>query len=168
MVGEKEKIFESKVKYTGLFRFSEFYKFAYEWLDGEWQIKVIEDQYVEKIKGAQKDIEFKWTGKKDISDYFRAEIKISFRIIGMEEVEVTQGDLKEKMNKGAVEAKIASSLIRDYQGKFEENAFKKFLRGIYEKWVISSRILEYKEKIINDSDEFLAQLKAYLDLTGKK
>ena len=73
-----------------------------------------------------------------------------------------------KSNKGGVEIKIKGDLIRDYQGKFEINAFQKFLRSIYEKWVIPSRIEEYEGKLAGDCDEFLAQAKAYLDLEGKK
>jgi len=59
-------------------------------------------------------------------------------------------------------------ISKDYDGKFETTAFKKFLRSIYEKWVILSRIEEFEGKIIKDSDEFLSQAKAYLDLEGKR
>ncbi len=168
MAGEKDNIFSSKVKYTGVFPFSDFYKFCYEWLTQEAGLDVIEEQYVEKIKGNSKDIEFKWAGDKKVSDYFKFSVKVSFRIIGMVDVEVVKDKIKEKMNKGIVEVKISSSIIKDYQGKFEQNAFKKFLRGIYEKWVIPSRIDQYSEKLVNDSDEFLSQVKAYLDLEGKR
>ncbi|MEK6847833.1 MAG: hypothetical protein AABX50_01770, partial [Nanoarchaeota archaeon] len=63
---------------------------------------------------------------------------------------------------------IKGILVRDYNGKFETTAFKKFLRSIYEKWVIPSSIDEYQAKIASDSDGFLNQAKAYLDLEGKK
>ena len=59
-------------------------------------------------------------------------------------------------------------LVRDYNGKFETTAFKKFLRSIYEKWVIASSIEHYEDKIIGACDEFLSQTKAYLDLEGKR
>jgi hypothetical protein len=86
----------------------------------------------------------------------------------MEDVEVLQDKVKVRMNKGLIEVKISSTIIKDYQGKFEQNAFKKFLRGIYEKWVIPSRISQYETKLVGDSDEFLSQIKAYLDLEGKR
>jgi len=63
---------------------------------------------------------------------------------------------------------IKGTLVRDYDGKFETTAFRKFLRAIYEKWVIASRITEYEDKIAGACDEFLEQAKAYLDLEGKK
>ena len=42
------------------------------------------------------------------------------------------------------------------------------MRGVYEKWVIPSRIEQFEEKLISDCDEFLSQAKAYLDLEGKR
>ena len=134
MAGEKDKIFSSKVKYSGLFNFGDFYKFCYEWLTQECELDVIEEQYVEKIKGNKKDIEFAWEGTKKVSDYFKYVVKVEYRIIGMEEVEVIQDKLKKKFDKAvSVEVKIGSTIVKDWQGNFETNAFKKFLRGIYEK-----------------------------------
>src|SRR3972149_779782 len=114
---EKETIFSSKIKSTGIFSFKDFYKFCYDWL---------------------------------------------------REVEINQGGAKVKTNQGSVETEIKGILVRDYEGKFETSAFKKFLRGIYEKWVIPSAIEEYKGKISESCDKFLNQAKAYLDLEGKK
>jgi len=42
------------------------------------------------------------------------------------------------------------------------------MRGIYEKWIIPSRINEFESKIIGDCDEFLSQAKGFLDIEGKK
>ena len=168
MPGEKDTIFSSKVKYTGVFPFSDFYKFSYAWLTEEMGLGVVEDKYIEKIKGTSKDIEISWKGSKEVSDYFKYEVGVSIKISGMTDVEVVQDKIKTKMNKAGVEVKISSSLVKDYKGKFEKTAFQKFLRGIYEKWVISSKIGEYADKLVGASDEFLSQVKAYLDLEGKR
>jgi len=86
----------------------------------------------------------------------------------LQEVEITEAGKKIKTNKGVIELKVKGELVRDYDGKFEKTAFNKFLRSIYEKWVIKSRIDQYEDKLIGDCDEFLAQAKAFLDLEGKK
>jgi len=168
MPGEKETIFSSKVKYSGIFPFSDFYKFSYMWLTDEMGLDVIEDKYVEKIKGTSKDIEISWKGSKEVTDYFKYDVGVKIVITGMTDVEVVQDKVKTKMNKGSVEVKISSSLLRDYKGKFERSGFQKFLRSIYEKWVIPSSIGEYSDKLVSASDEFLSQVKAYLDLEGKR
>ena len=62
---------------------------------------------------------------------------------------------------------IKGTLVKDYEGKFEKTSTQKFMRSIYEKWVIHSRVKEYEDKLMNDCNEFLAQAKAFLDLEGK-
>ena len=164
----KENIFSSVVKYEGIFSFKEFYKFCYEWLVEQINLNVIEDQYSEKLVADKKELEIKWTGVRKLTDYFKFETKVTFRILKMKEVEVVQGKVKIKTNQGVIKITMKSNLIRDWQGKFERSAYRKFLREIYDKWVITGRIEQIEDKIIGDSDEFLAQAKAWLDLEGKK
>ena len=165
---ERDEIFSSKVKYVGLFPYSDFYKFCYDWLVDDFGLLVAEKQYVEKIKGDAKDIDIEWVGTKEVTDYFKYEVKVKFRILGMTNVEVTQDGAKIKMNKANVEVKMSGALLKDYKGRFETSAFNKFLREIYQKWIITSRINQFEEKLIGDCDEFLSQVKAYLDLEGKR
>jgi hypothetical protein len=167
-MAEKEDIFSSKIKYEGLFDFKEFYKFCYQWLVEEMQLDVFEDKYAEKISGDSKGIKIEWTGVRKITDYFKYSVKVNFEILNLTSVEVTQGGKKTKMNNGSVEVKVKGTLIRDYEGKFERTARQKFMRSIYEKWVISSRVEQFETKLISDCNEFLAQAKAFLDLEGKK
>ncbi|MEK6897056.1 MAG: hypothetical protein AABW93_00845 [Nanoarchaeota archaeon] len=165
---EKEIIFSSKIKYSGIFSFKDFYKFCYDWLKEETGLELSEDKYAEKIDGATKKIEVTWTGGAKLTDYFKFEAKVDIKADGLKEIEVNQSGAKVRTNQGSVEVEIKGTLVRDYEGKFETTAFKKFLRGIYEKWVIPSSIEEYQGKISGACDSFLNQAKAYLDLEGKK
>jgi len=167
-MAEKETIFSSKIKYTGVFSFKDYYKFCYDWLKDETGLMIREDKYAEKLEGATKKIEVEWTGEKKITDYFKLEAKIKFKAEGLKEIEVAQGNAKIKTNQGGVETEIKGVLVRDYEGKFEMGAFRKFLRSIYEKWVIPSMIEQHRVQISEDCDKFLNQAKAYLDLEGKK
>jgi hypothetical protein len=167
-MAEKDKIFSSKIKYGGVFSFGDFYKFCFEWLRDEVGLDLIEEKYAEKLSGDSKNIDVEWSGSRKITDYFKMEVKVSFRIISLTNIEITDGNRKVKTNKGSVEVSIKGTLVKDYEGKFEKSAFQKMLRGIYEKTVIPSRVSEYEGKVMGDCDEFLAQAKAYLDLEGKK
>lgn len=164
---EKDTIFSSKIKYTGIFLFKDFYRFCYDWLTDETDLLISEDKYTEKLDGDSKNIDIQWTGIRKVTDYFKFEVKVVFRIIGLTNVEISRNNAKIKTNNGSVEIRVKGTLIRDWQGKFEAKAFRKFLRSIYEKWVIPSRIEQFEEKLIGDCDEFLSQTKAYLDLEGK-
>ncbi|MBS3071306.1 hypothetical protein J4407_03335 [Candidatus Pacearchaeota archaeon] len=167
-MAEKDTVYSSKIKYSGVFSFKDFYKFCYEWLTEETGLTITENKYSEKISGDSKSIEIKWSGTREMTDYFKIEADVSFMVMGLTKVEVNENGKKIETNKGTVQLGIKSSLVRDYNGKFETTAFNKFLRGVYEKWVIPSRINEFQGKISSDSDEFLAQAKAYLDLEGKR
>ena len=168
-MAEKETIFSSKIKYVGIFSFKDFYKFCYDWIIEEIDVlDFSENKYEEKIKGDAKDITVEWECYKNLTDYFKLGIKVEFKVMGLKIVEISQGGAKVKTNEGSIEVNVKGILIRDYQGKFEMTAFKKFLRSIYEKWVIPARIVEYEDKIIGACDEFLGQAKAWLDLEGKR
>ena len=167
-MAEKDTIFSSKVTNTGVFSFPDLYRFCYDWLTDEAQLKIIEEKYAEKLMGDAKNIEVIWKGFREITDYFKYEVKIAFRILGMKKIEINQGGAKISTNQGYAEIKVTGTLIRDYRGKFEKSAIQKFLRSIYEKWVIPARIEQYEGKLIGDCDGFLQQVKAYLDLESKK
>ena len=166
---EKDTIYSSKIKYTGIFNFAEFYRFTYDWLMDETQLNHMEEsKYKEKIKGDAKEVEVEWNGEKKITDYFRMEIKVEFRVLGLKKIEIVQDGQKIKTNEGDVEVKVKGVLSRDYDAKFESNATKKWMRVIYEKFVIPSRINEMEGKVAGWCDEFLTQSKAYLSLEGKR
>lgn len=167
-MAEKDKIFSSKIKYGGIFPFSEFYKFCYDFLSEDLGFDIVEDKYAEKLSGDSKNIDIEWTGGRGVTDYFKFEVKVSFKIVGLTNIEIDRGGVKEKSNKGSIEVGISGTIIRDPKGKFEATPFNKFLRGIYEKWVITNRISEYEGKLAGACNEFLSQTKAYLDLEGKR
>jgi hypothetical protein len=166
-MAEKDKIFSSKVKYEGLMDFKEFYKFCYQWLLEETVLDLVEGKYAEKISGDSKGIDVEWTGTRKITDYFKFQIDVKFKVLNLTNVEITQDGKNIKMNKGSVEVGIKGTLVRDYDGKFEKTSSQKFMRSIYEKWIIYSRIKEYEGKLVEDCNEFLSQAKAFLDLEGR-
>lgn len=167
-MSEKETIFSSQVKYEGIFSFKEFYRFCHDWLKEEVELDITEEKYEEKILADSKDIIVEWVGTRKVTDYFKYELKISFTLRRIQNVEIQEGNVKVKMNQGQIKLSLKGNLIRDYDGKFEGTALKKFMRSVYEKWVIAARIEEYEDKLSGDCDEFLNQAKAYLDLEGKK
>jgi hypothetical protein len=167
-MAEKETVFSSEVKYNGIFSFKDFYKFCYDWLTEEVGLDVSENIYEEKLSGDSKDIKIEWAGESKLTDYFRFDAKVDIVVRNLTGVEINQGGRKVKTNKGDVKVKIKGILVRDYEGKFEATAFNKFLRSIYEKWVITSRVSQFEDKIVGSCDDFLGQTKAYLDLEGKR
>jgi len=165
---EVDRVYESKFKFTGIFDFKQFYNFVYLWLR-DYRYQLIEERnYSEKIKPEGKEIEIHWFAKRKISDYFRFMLKVDWLILGMTTVEVQKGDVKIKMNKGILEIKITAYIEKDYEHRWETSQFSKFLRGLYDRYVIRSRIESYEEKIMMEVDEMVAQCKSYLAIEGVK
>ena len=165
---EKEKVYESKVKQAGLFDFKEFYKFAHKWLKDS-DFEVTEKNYAEKVKDVNsKDIEIEWDAKKKATDYFRYIINVKTRVLALQDVEVQEGGRKIKTNKGEVEVKILAELEKDYEHRWENNPFSKFLRGIYDRYVIKNRIDDHEVKLQVIADDFLSQIKSFLAIEGMR
>ncbi|MCX6747981.1 MAG: hypothetical protein NT076_00080 [Candidatus Pacearchaeota archaeon] len=163
---EKDVVFSGKVRHLGIFDFKEFYRFCYMWfVDKEYWIT--EKNYTEKITPRGKEIEIEWVAMRKISDYFRFYIKSNWRIIGMKEVEVEKDGKKETLDKGDVEIRVQTILEKDYEHRWEGNAFYKFLRTMYDRYLIRGRIDDYESRIFGEVEEFLAQAKAFLALEGK-
>ncbi|MBU2104299.1 MAG: hypothetical protein KKF67_00785 [Nanoarchaeota archaeon] len=165
---EENQIFSSNLKFTGIFTFSDFYKFCYDWLVEEIGLDVAEEKYGEKIKVNEKEIKVEWVGTKKLTDYFQFKMKVKFSLVMLKTVEVVQNGKKIKTNDGEVKVDVKGILVRDYQSKFEKTASMKFIRSIYEKWVITSRVEQFENKIFGDCDEFLAQAKSWLDMAGNR
>jgi hypothetical protein len=169
-MSEKDTIFKTKLKVKdGIYNYGGFYKFCYQWLTQEVGLgSFAERAYSEKVSGDSKEIDIKWEGMKNISDYFRMEVKITFKFLGLKKIEAMKEDgTKVRTNQVAsTEMDVKGILVRDYKGKFETSGIAKFWRGIYERWVIPERIDQIEDKVSGDLDEFVGQVKAYFALEG--
>lgn len=165
---EQDKLFESKIKHKGIFDFKELYNVLYTWLVDQ-GYDVNEKSYKENIgAGGAKEVEIKWVAYRKISDYFRFVLKVEWRIIGLSNVEVEIEGVKTPMNRGNAEIKVSSVLEKDYESRWENRPFFKFLRTLYDRYLIPGRIEQYEGKLLGEMDEFIAQIKSFLSLLGKQ
>lgn len=165
-MAEKDTIYKGKVKQTGVFNFKELYSFVYDYLieDG---YDLTEKTYSEKVTGDSKMIEIKWEANKKVSDYFKFQIKLDWQIIGMKEVDVDREGKKVKTNSGSIEIKFSGVLIKDYENRWEDNPVYKFLRGVYDRYIIRNRIEQFEQKLIGEIIDTLNQCKSFLVVEGR-
>lgn len=152
---------------AGLFDFKELYSFMYRYLTTE-EYDIDEKEYTEKIKPTGKEIFIEWRARRRISDYFRFYIQIVFIVLGMTEVEVQKDGTKLKFNRGEVRIDINAFLEKDYENRWETSPIAKFLRGIYDRYVIRGRILQYELKLREETINFSEQIKAFLAMEAKR
>jgi hypothetical protein len=167
MAPPKTLVYNESVKHKGYFNYSELYNFCYQWLKDEGYM-VREEEYGEKITGGGKEITIKWSASKKITDYFRNLITVKWKIIAMTDAEIEINGKKEKTNKGDLKLTFEAELERDYEQKWEENPTYKFMRGIYDKYVLKTMIDQYEDRLWDKTESFVENAKAFLMLEGKR
>lgn len=166
-MAEKSNVFEQTLKQKGFFSYSDLYTFCYNWFKGK-GYKVSENQYTEKIQSNGKEIAIEWKAAKKVSDYFKEEIKVNWHILGLSDAEVMIEDKKEKTNKGDLKLKISADLVRDYEENWEKSAFYKFLRGIYDKYIIRNTTDLYEGRLRDNASDFFEDVKAFLNIEARQ
>lgn len=165
---ERDTLIGSKVRHVGVFDFKETYRILFEWfIDQGYDFN--EKSYKEVIgAGGAKEIELEWICFRKVSDYFKFEIKTSWKIIGMTSVEVEIDGVKQKMNKGDVTIGFGCTLLKDYEEKWSKKPLLNFLRTLYDRYLIKERITAYETKLITEMEELVAQTKSFMALTGRR
>jgi len=156
-------LFKTKLKHKGIFDLSDAYNIAYDWIIGE-GYEIQETSYSETVSGA-KEVVINWKCYDKLSDYFRSVINVKFHIIGMSDVEVEKDGVKQKLNKGQFEFHVEGILQRDWKDQWEDKPFK-FLRKLYDNFLIAERIEQYEYLLMGDVDDLVSYMKAYLNLSS--
>lgn len=165
---EKDQIIKEKLDHSGIFNFSDLYSFMHAWLKDN-LYGVNEEKYGEKLSGNSRDIGFEWKAIRRISDYFKIEHTIRVDVSGLTDVEVEIDGKKKKMNKGKIAMEIKGVIIKDPKNTWDEtNPVYKFLRELYDKYLIPNRITAMENKIEGDVRAFKDEVKAFLELSGKR
>jgi len=161
----EKSLVKQEIKKTGFWKFSDLYTFCFDAFRDE-GYKLIEKKYTEKIKTEGKEIIIEWECKKKISDYFRYVVKLDWHILGMKDAEVERDGKRESTNKGEVKIKFDAILERDYEDNWDKKPFWKFMRGIYDKYVIRTTIDEYEKELFKDAMSIIKDVKSFLELSS--
>jgi len=160
---QKNHVLKQIVKQKGYWNYNELYIFCYNWFKDN-GYKLAEKQYTEKLSAAGKEIILDWEAYRKVSDYFKNTISVKWHILGMNDAEVEQDGKKVKTNKGEVKITINADLEKDYEHKWENKPIWKFLRGLYDKFILRTTVDEYEDRLEDETNEYIDELKAFLRL----
>jgi hypothetical protein len=108
------------------------------------------------------------TASKKLTDYYKSTLKFGWRILGMTDVEVEVDGKRKNMNKFIdLNIEIKGTLEKDYDNKWEPSAFQKFLKDIYQKYVVIERTREKEDEVKNHVQSFKEEMKAFFELSGR-
>ena len=86
----------------------------------------------------------------------------------MKKVKIKREDREITMDTGLLEIKFKALLVKDYENRWENHPAWKFLRGIYDRYIIRTRIEDYQERLLEEVNEAIAQAKALLAIETKR
>ncbi|MBI3334074.1 hypothetical protein HYZ97_01175, partial [Candidatus Pacearchaeota archaeon] len=152
---------------TGVFSFEDAYAYAFSWFKDE-SYGLIEEKYSEKVSGTARDINFEWKGSKQLSDYFKIEISFKTEVVGLTDVEVEIDGKKKKSNKGKIMIDIKGALVRDPDSKWDVSPFYRFIRDLYNKYIIPGRGEAMEGLVMSDVQNLKEKLKLFFELSGKR
>ena len=163
-MANKNEIFSGvKVKHGGLFVFKDFYKTMYGWLEKksyDWK----ELEYIDKqLPSGDKKVEISWEANKKVDDYTKFTLTIDFNAT-FSEKEIEQNDKKKKMDDGAVEIKLGAFIITDYEDNWDKSPISKFIREIYDKYIIKGRLSKQEDDLYAEGMAFVEEIKTHLNL----
>ena len=72
------------------------------------------------------------------------------------------------MNKGRVFMEIKGTMIRDPESHWDRTPFYRFLRDVYNKYIVPSRIDAMTDTLRYEVSDLKEDLKAFMDLVGKR
>lgn len=156
-------IAKQTIKKKGYWNYTDLYNFCFSWLkDNGYGVK--ENEYVEKLSDFGKEIQLKWEAGRKVTDYFKFVIKVEWHILGMNDAVIERDGKQEKTNKGEVKISISADLVKDYEDNWDKKPLAKFLRGIYDKYIIRTTIDNYEDTLKDDFKEYVSQVKSFLEL----
>lgn len=165
MAKEDSIIKGAKIKYKGTFDFKLLYKKLREWLMREKYAdpcEVGEKKYSEKIKPTGKQMEVVWsTSKKEEGGYFSLIMDIKLFVNNLNEVEVDKDGKKIKLDNCEIEMEFSSKLVRNPDGKWDENSF---MFKAYERYIIADKIEQFKIDVYKDTNKLMDEVKSFLSL----
>jgi ABC-type Fe3+-citrate transport system substrate-binding protein len=92
---------------------------------------------------------------------------LEWHILGMKDAEIEVDGKKVSTQKGEVEIIFKANLIKDYEKRWEDKPFWKFLRSVYEKYVVRETVDEYEDDVEDEAKEMISEFKAFLNIPGR-
>lgn len=154
-----------KLKSKGIFNFEELYQEMAKWFkhyDYDW--KELEYKKIDNPDGSQR-VEVRWECPKKIDSYVSMRTEI-FLKADMSDVEITLGNEKKKMNKGTIELKFDTTMIKNTD-VWKDKLLGRAIGLIYDKILIKERLNYYQDEIFQESQKLISEVKEYLQIYAR-
>jgi len=122
----------------GIFDINQVYKILKEFMIDR-KYRYYEDKDIVKLRKKGVEVNFKGRGERKVDDYAKFELVVEIDTEYMRKVK-HEGKL---LDQGVIEVVVKSFLYLDYKNEFEYNKWGKFLRKIYNNYIIRFKLPEF-------------------------
>jgi hypothetical protein len=163
MFETKTLIWMRPLKYSGLVDLRGLYAIMDKWM-AENHYNKNERRNHESVSEEGKQIILEELPWKKLSDYAKCEMRIYIEMTNLKEEVVTRNGLKHKYFHGDIFFSFDCYLVTDYEGHWESKPAYYFLRFIVDKFVYKSYTGRFEQEATSDCNEFINEIKAYLNM----
>jgi hypothetical protein len=135
------------------------YKLGRSWFDKH-GYDFYEKEYIASQKEDARNASIKWESEKKVDDYVRFHIEARVKFKNLKEV---QGK-KKMMNTGEVSVSIEAYIMKDYESNWEKGFTSKFIRGVYDAFVIRGKLEKDKSRLDREAKEFFNEIRTFLKI----
>ena len=152
-----------EVKHKGVFNFDELYKTLAKWLK-MYKYTIQENEYKDYKEDGKNMVYVKWEAPKKVTDYIKYVIEVELTVNDYREVIVE----KKKNLEGQVTLRFSGFLLKDYEETWSRKGLMKFMREVYDKFMIGSKLAAMEKELRDDLYKLVNEVKSYLNLTKIK
>lgn len=122
----------------------------------------------DKTDPGAREHKIEWSAERDVDSYVRFIIDIEFWIWRGVNVIVEEDGKRRKMQKGDFALRIKSKFKKNWNKSFEDSGFQEFLRQVYERHLVKQRLMNYEEKLWNETYRLIDLIRETLELPKRK
>ncbi len=117
----------------------------------------------EKISSSGKEMNMEWECYKEITEYVKFQINVTFIVVGQVDVIVN----KKKVKKGNFDFRLMTKLKKNYSGSNRTPTFKstklgELQRHLYEKFIIKQELSDREDELLEQGQEILDIVRKHL------
>jgi len=162
-MSEKDIAVSRKLVQDAIFDLNSLLKVIKSWYS-QHRYELIEKEHDEFGSSNDKEIKIVLVANKKIDDYTKFFLNLTFTIKNAKKVNIK----KANSTKNGLQANITivhkAIIESDYDAKWEVKPWRKFWRGIQDKYFFGDKSLKKTEEIKTESDSLLNELKEFLKL----
>lgn len=146
-----------------VFDMKEVYKMMRSWYELH-GYNFMEKEYEDVSKAEAKDIKIKWVAEKKVDDYTKFVIEQKITVKNHKNIQLEKNGKLIALVKGSLQIIFIAYLQGNYEGKWAVNPFRRFVRGVYDKFFLTDRIKHYQNELKEETYSIFNEVKSYLAL----